>query len=368
MATNQHRAQFMQTWRPRTTLAASTTLVALFAAACGGGSSSQAANSTSSATAPTSATAPSSSPTAAALSGQRLTLMIQGSGDVSQVVEAHAMKLLKEQGVKTDIQYNSSSTNVAIAELRSGTIDIFGAGLTSAIGAVGAGIPLVDFALAEPRQDYVFLARKGINTLADLKGKKIGVQDTTGVNYAQALLVLQKAGISVKDVSIVPTGGQSVRLPALVSGRVDATMLGHNAELKLAGKGYTTLFDYTRDASTLYDDNFYATKSWLGQHKALAVAVNKALLDSFVWFSNPSNSDAVVQEALAISPADDKAKTATLFTILRKLGAYPPGVILDKQAVAAQQTLYVQAGAATKSTPVDQWVDTSYAEQAKAMG
>lgn len=300
------------------------------------------------------------------LAGQRVVLMTQGDAEAGTVVEVHALDLLKKQGVTVEIRPNEGAPNIAVAQLTSGDVDVYSAGITGGLAAVGAGIPLVDFALGEPHQDYVFLARQGINTLADLKGKKIGVQDTTGLNYAQALVVLQKAGIDVKDVSIVPTGGQSVRVAALVSGRVDATMLSHASQIALQGKGFTTLFDYTKEASQLYDDNWFATKKWLSSHGALAVALNKALLESYVWFSDPSNADAVVNEALAIQPSADRATLVTLFDVLRKDDAYPAGTILDKSSVSAQQDLFVKAGMTAKAVPVDQWVDVSYGEKAKA--
>lgn len=332
----------------RTVLAAA--LVMALATACGG--SSPAATGGSSNGGP--------------LAGKRLILMSQGSAQANRVVEHHALELLKKQGVKAEMRFNDGATNIAIAQLQSGNIDVYSEAISGGVGGVAAGLPLIDFAVGQPRQDYVFLARKGINTLADLKGKKIGVQDTTGVNYAQALIVLQKAGIDVKDVAIVATGGQSVRLAALISGRVDATMLSHKAQITLQGKGYTTLFDYTKEAAELYDDNFFSTKKWLTNNGELAVAINKALLESFVWFSDPGKADEVVSEALTIEPAADKATLTSLFDQLRTADAFPPGTILDKATVATQQDLFVKAGVASKAVPVDQWVDTSYAEKAKA--
>jgi ABC-type nitrate/sulfonate/bicarbonate transport system substrate-binding protein len=299
------------------------------------------------------------------LKGSRFTLMLQSTPNANKVVEVHAVNLLKAQGVNTSLKWNSSTPNIAATELKSGSIDAWSEAVTGAVGVIQGGVAMEDFALAQPRQDYVFLAKPGINSLADLKGKKIGVQDTTGVNYAQALLVLGKAGLSAGDVSMVATGGQATRLPALLAGRIDATMLSHSAELKLAPKGYKTLFDYTKDASNLYDDNVFATAGWLSKNKELATAFNKALLDSFAWFDNPANKDAVVSEALAIDPGADKAATATLFDMLRTAGAYPTGTILDANSLDQQQQLYKQAGALTATVPVSQWVDDSFAKAAK---
>ena len=198
------------------------------------------------------------------IEGQRYVLMLQSTPNANKVVEVHAINLLKAEGVNASVKWNASTTKHRDHPAARRYLDGYSEAVAGGVSAVKSGVPLVDFALAQPRQDYIFLAHKGINTLADLKGKKIGVQDTTGVNYAQALLVLQKAGLKASDVSIIAVGGQSTRLPALVAGRVDATMLSHSAESSVKGtEGFNTLFDYTKEASNLYDDNIFATKDWL---------------------------------------------------------------------------------------------------------
>jgi ABC-type nitrate/sulfonate/bicarbonate transport system substrate-binding protein len=341
------------TWRSRTAAAAS--LVAVLAAgACsssGGGSKAGGGTGTTGSN---------------GLSGQRFTLMLQSTPNVSKVVEVHAVNLLSTQGVKTSIKWNASTPNVAISQLTSGNLDAYSEAVTGGVGAIAAGVPLVDFALAQPRQDYVLLGRPGITSLSQLKGKKIGVQDTTGVNFAQARLALKAAGLNPNDVSIIAVGGQSTRLPALVAGRVDATMLSHTAQLKLGPQGYTTLYDYTKQASQLYDDNIFSTSSWVKSHHALAVALNKALLESYKWFDNAANDAAIVGEAMKIDPTQDKTQTKKFFDELRAADAYPASTILSPSLLTQQESLYKDAGAIQGTVPVAQWVDDSAAKEALA--
>ncbi len=309
--------------------------------------------------------APSAGSDSDGLKGARFTLMLQSTANANKIVEVHAVDQLKAQGVDASVKWNASTPNIAITQLTSGQIDAYSEAVTGGVTAIQGGVKMTDFALAQPRQDYVLLAGNGIKTLADIKGKKIGVQDTTGVNYAQALIAVQKAGLTPDDVDIIAVGGQSARLPALVAGRVDVTMLSHAAELQLGPKGFTTIFDYTRDAPDLYDDNVFATPEWLSKNSALAVAFNKALLDSYTWFNDPANKDAVVTEALAIEPAADKATTEAQFDMLRKADAYPNGSILDPALLDKQQELYKEAGSFPNTVPVAQWVDDSFAKKAK---
>jgi ABC-type nitrate/sulfonate/bicarbonate transport system substrate-binding protein len=300
------------------------------------------------------------------LAGQRFYLMIQSTPTASKVLQAHAIGILKSEGVDAQIKWNGSSSNIAIAQLQSGDVDGFSNAVAGGLGAAIAGIPIVDFALVNPREDYVFITRPDVTALSQLKGKKIGVLDTTSINYPQALIVLKKAGFDASDVSIVVTGGQSARLAALVAGRLDGTMLSHAAAIQLLPQGYHVLYDFTKQSPSMYDDNIFATKSWLASHKQLAIAVNKAILQSFVWFNNPKNEDAVVQEAVALAPGTDEAQTKQLFDQLRALHWAVEKATLNIPTLKYEAALFRQVGAVTGTIPVGQWANVAYANAAKA--
>jgi ABC-type nitrate/sulfonate/bicarbonate transport system substrate-binding protein len=303
---------------------------------------------------------------ASPLAGQRFYLMIQSTPTASKVLQAHAIGILKSEGVDAQIKWNGSSSNIAIAQLQSGDVDGFSNAVAGGLGAAIAGIPIVDFALVNPREDYVFITRPDVTALSQLKGKKIGVLDTTSINYPQALIVLKKAGFDASDVSIVVTGGQSARLAALVAGRLDGTMLSHAAAIQLLPQGYHVLYDFTKQSPSMYDDNIFATKSWLASHKQLAIAVNKAILQSFVWFNNPKNEDAVVQEAVALAPGTDEAQTKQLFDQLRALHWAVEKATLNIPTLKYEAALFRQVGAVTGTIPVGQWANVAYANAAKA--
>jgi NitT/TauT family transport system substrate-binding protein len=309
--------------------------------------------------------APSAHAGKSAVSGQRFKMIIQGSPDPSKVVEVHAVNLLKKLGVDASISYNPTSSNVAIAQLMSGDADVFSNAVAGGYGAAVAGVPVVCFALLEPRQDYTFISRPDNATMASLRGKKIGVLDTSSINYPQALIALKTAKMDQHDVSIVTAGGQSSRLAALIAGRVDATMLSHLSWLKVQSQGYHLLYDYTKQASGLYDDTGWATASWLSSHRELAVDFNKALLQSYVWFDNPKNVNAVVNEAIKLSPASDPAQVKQLFDILRSNHAYPKGQILNIPTLKYEAALFEQLGTVKGHKPVGTWANVYYGKAAK---
>lgn len=299
------------------------------------------------------------------IKGQRFTLLISGSGDPSKVVETHAISILKSWGVDASARYNPSSSNVGFAQLQSGAVDAVADATDGGYGAAIAGIPVIDFALLEPRMDYVFISRPDITSIAQLKGKEIGVLDTSSINYPQALLVLKHAGLGASDVHFVAAGGQSSRLPALIAGRVDATMLSHAAWLQVQSQGYHILWDYTKQTGNLYDDTTFAMKSWLSSHRALATAFNEAILLSYAWFDNPKNANTIVQQALAQWPGSNAANVSALYGILRQNNAYPKCYVANIPTLKYQAALFEQLGSVTGHLPVGDWTNIAYANAAR---
>jgi hypothetical protein len=126
------------------------------------------------------------------------------------------------------------------------------------------------------------------------------------------------------------------------------------------------LYDFTKQSAAMYDDNIFATKSWLASHKALAIAINKAILQSFVWFNNPKNENAVVQEALALAPGSDQATTQQLFDTLRSLHWAVEKATLNIPTLKYEAALFNQVGAVKGSIPIGSWANVAYGNAAKA--
>ncbi len=75
--------------------------------------------------------------------------------------------------------------------------------------------------------------------MRDLKGKKFGVSQLGDPPYSFALEILGKYGIGPRDVEWVPLGTDgNGRVAALVSGRIDATMVPPPAYFKIEPQGF----------------------------------------------------------------------------------------------------------------------------------
>ncbi|MCU1492848.1 MAG: transporter substrate-binding protein [Acidimicrobiaceae bacterium] len=298
------------------------------------------------------------------LGGLNMSVIMDGTASASNEIEMHAINLLSKWGAKVSVHW-APSTSIEYADMLHGGTIMEG-GLSVGLAAYNDGIPMEAIALPQPRQDFVLIARPNITSLSDLKGHSIGILDMVGENGVDTLIALKAAALKPSQVSIVDVGGQSTRLAALVSGRIDVTMLSHSAEIALQGQGYHVLYDYMKQDPNLYDGIWWANPSWAKSHEQAAVALNEADLLSFVWFNNKSNTAAAVKETASFDSGISASQTTQLYNELRTLDAYPNGSLLTPSGLKQQEIQYAQVGAITATPVVSNWSALSYGKKALA--
>jgi len=166
-----------------------------------------------------------------------------------------------------------------IKAMASGDVHIGEAGSSPITAAASQGQDiqlfwiLDDIAAAE-----ALIARKGsgINTIKDLKGKKVGVPFVSTAHY-QLLAALQHAGVNPKDVNVL-----NLRPPEIAAawerGDLDAAFIWDPVLTKIKGNG-TVLADSTAIGKLGYPtfDGLIVNKKWAKENQAFMVALVKAL-------------------------------------------------------------------------------------------
>src|SRR2546430_13544933 len=106
----------------------------------------------------------------------------------------------------------------------SGAIDLAGTSSEPVVDAIANGADVKIIYTYAPLVDVSFAVGPGIKTMADLKGKKMGVQEPGGVADVMTRIVLKKAGIDPKDVTFVTTT-TARRVQALATRQTDTARL-----------------------------------------------------------------------------------------------------------------------------------------------
>jgi ABC-type nitrate/sulfonate/bicarbonate transport system substrate-binding protein len=299
------------------------------------------------------------------LSGKTIKFIYNGTASLSTVELLHAMEILRSWGADAQITYGGSA-QVVFGAMQTDQADVLEFSPQGALAGIDNGLDLKAFALDGPRMDYAFISKPSIKTIKELKGAKVGLLDTVGLNGIQVSMVLKAGGLQAGDVTLIPTGGQGARVAALLSGRIDATMVGYANWLTLQPQGYNLLYSYVKEQPKMMDGVLWAKSGWLTSHKTEAIAINQAMLESFRWFNDPKNKAAWIKLATDNIKGADPAATATMYDTYKSNDQYPVNAILDLNALSFNQDQYVLYKSLDKTLPVKQWADDSYAVQALA--
>src|SRR5712691_10610008 len=224
----------------RLRLAALATVIGILAAACGGGTPAATP-------APTtvSTVIPSSTPADVAMACCRKIIAAYSNVSADDWVMWYAFEkgIFKSNGLEVDMQAISGGAQTSAA-LLANQIQIAQFGGAEALSANAAGADLVVVANMAPVYPYILYAQKAIKTIADLKGKKIGVSNKGGSSDIATRAALKANGIDPdKDVSITAVGSHANRTAALLNGSIDAGVDDPPEDLELVKAGLTPLID-----------------------------------------------------------------------------------------------------------------------------
>jgi ABC-type nitrate/sulfonate/bicarbonate transport system substrate-binding protein len=132
---------------------------------------------------------------------------------------------------------------------------------------------------------FALMAAKGINSVKDLKGKRIAVSSIGDAPYNYTIALLAKSGLKAADVQWVPSGTDATsRMNFLITGRAEAALLTAPSYFKVEEQGYKNLGNLA-DHSDIYASSVYLfTKKTLTANPRLAELIIKAQAEAIKRF------------------------------------------------------------------------------------
>ena len=182
-------------------------------------------------------------------------------------------------------------------------------------------------------------------TLADLKGKKIGISAPGSSTNMVANLILSRAGIKAADVSFIGVGTAAGALTAFRAGQIDAmcnvdpvmTMLEQKNEVRIIAdtrtlKGTVDVFGGAMPAGCLY-----APVEFIEKNPNTVQALTNAMVHSLKWLQTAGPSDIIktVPESYLLG---DRALYLASFNKVRE-AISPDGLIPEEGPRTALKAL-----------------------------
>ncbi|AFZ34583.1 aliphatic sulfonates family ABC transporter, periplasmic ligand-binding protein [Stanieria cyanosphaera PCC 7437] len=216
------------------------------------------------------------------------------------------------------------------------------------------------------------IVREGINSIADLKGKKVAAEEGT-VDHYLLLLGLEQEGLSPEDIEFIPLEtGQAAT--AFVGGQVDAVaVFAPFTTQALKRNGSKELFS-SKDFPGAISDHLVFTRQFVEENPEQVQAVVNS------WFATldymePNQAQAYEIMArranVTVEEYQDYAEGTTIFSVEDNLKAFQPGNDASSLQYSAQQIsdFLVKVGLAPQVPDTSQLFDDrfvkAYAEKAK---
>lgn len=155
----------------------------------------------------------------------------------------------KEQGLNVELL--SIRGEIAIRTTLAGEVDFF-TNAGSALAAAVRGVPVKLITVFQDKPSWDLIAQPEIKSIAQLRGKNVGVMSPEGSLAVVAREMLRKNGLDpTKDVNLVTMGGDEVRFPALQTKSIQATLFNTAMSIKAQKDGFTKLANASEYANLI---------------------------------------------------------------------------------------------------------------------
>ena len=225
-----------------------------------------------------------------------------------------------EEGLKVEFQ-DAGGSSAAIQQVIAGNADAALPAPSAFLNAVAQGYDLKWVYSYQYANIFTLAATasSGITTLADLKGKKVGVSDLSGGEVPLVRAVLAEAGLQEGvDVQIVPVGdGSALTVDALQNGQVDAysSSLFDLAAIKSAGIDMVTILP--QEAQDFPANGVVVTADLLASEPEKLTGFLRAVAKGVVYAA--AHDEEAFELAKKIRPEEFEAEDA----VCRELGRGP---------------------------------------------
>lgn len=231
----------------------------------------------------------------AALAQQKIRVERSPVGQFQGLYIAEEQGYFKERGIEVEINIGASPDG-ALAQIMSGQKEIAMTGAVPLVAAVANGMPVVAVVNAQDQNPIrtfglMVAADSPIKTMADLKGKKVGLPGIASPQGAALFKALEKAGLSRDDVELVNLPFPGV-LSAIEAGTVDAGVpigLFYDLAVQKGNRELVEVFDNTTLGFPAV--LFASSRQWADSNKELLEKFNEAM--SLAYDYANKNHDAV---------------------------------------------------------------------------
>jgi ABC-type nitrate/sulfonate/bicarbonate transport system substrate-binding protein len=207
---------------------------------------------------------------------------------------AHEHGLFRKHGIDARLVAVAEAERLGVTDEH--PIGLFGAPVALRQAAQGKDVKIVA-TVATARLSGHLVARPGIRTPQDLRGKRLGVFGIGAGLWINTMLALEHLSLDPnRDKIIIVDIGDLIRIvQALEAGTIDAAVVSPAQSAQLRAKGFSVLLDLYPANLSGPQPALVVTGTYLRERPVVVEAVLLALVEGVAFSLAPNNKSAVLQ-------------------------------------------------------------------------
>lgn len=305
-------------------------------------------------------------PAAATPTPQRTTIRV---GSPQKVSSQWPFWMAVQRGTFTamgvDVDFDVTRTEpLTLQYLASNSIDVAVTTPGVALTAVEAGARIAVIGGLQNRMTYFLVGQPDVRTVADLRGKSVGVDQVRGALPAIAKALITPSGlVAEQDYEFRVTGAQSERYAALSTNQTDATILAPPFDSRARADGFNVLAETLRDLPPLQWNAYMVERGWAEAHRDALVGFLAAMRVSAQWLYDPANREEAIQRLTSELNVDEAIIRGDYAFLVEQNQVFSRDANFDRQGVEGYVTMFAGEGLIpSPPPPLERYIDTSYWE------
>ena len=255
------------------------------------------------------------------------------------------------------------SANTPVRALVAGELDSIEGAPVLSLTAMHQGADIKIIGCHWPGMTYSLFARKSIASIADLKGKVIGVSQPASLPDLFAREALLQSGLDPKLVRFANAGGSTDRFRAVTAGVLAAAASSSEFEIEAPKYGVKVLARGTEVTPNFLRSCLMTSSKTIAGRRADAVNFLAAGMEGYAYALAHRDQAIAVARKMAKLPANDKTADF-VFDEALKYHAVTPDLTIPLDKLRWADAMMVRLGFIDKETDVTRFVDGTLREEA----
>jgi ABC-type nitrate/sulfonate/bicarbonate transport system substrate-binding protein len=191
--------------------------------------------------------------------------------------------LFAKQRIHTNLIYIPSGSK-SVMSLLGGSIQFLNFSAMPSLEAYLSGSDTVLIASTMNRLDHSLIVQPSIKTVADLRGKTLGIGSLGAMVHVVLLEGLRVKGLTDGEVTILGVGDSAARISSLRTGRVNGVMLSGSPTLAALKMGFKELIDFSKIPIAVSVSSILSRQSYVLKSPEITLKFLKAWTEAIYLF------------------------------------------------------------------------------------